>query len=58
MLLLNSRLELERVLLDTQQHQLVKKPWRLCYIEQTRQLIVNSFSSKTIQIYALKQVSH
>ena len=30
-LLLNSRLELERVLLDTEQHQLVKQPWRLCY---------------------------
>jgi hypothetical protein len=41
-LLLNSRLELERILLDTEQHQLVDLPWRLCYIEQTRQLIVTS----------------
>ena len=44
-LLPNSRLELERVLLDTEHNQLVKKPRRLCYDQQTRQLIVTSSSS-------------
>jgi hypothetical protein len=41
-LLLNSRLELERVLLDTEHHQLVQSPWQLCYVVQNRQLVVSS----------------
>ena len=58
-LLLNSRLELERVLLDIEHHQLVKSPWRLCYVEQTSQLIVASelMSSPVIQVYRIRESS-
>ena len=39
-LLLTRDLELERVLLDTQQHQSHSQPLRLCYVQQTHQLVV------------------
>jgi len=41
-LLLNSYLELERILLDTQQHHLDVCPNRLCYVQQTAQLCVGN----------------
>jgi len=56
-LLLNSRLELERVLLDTEHHQLVQRPLRLCYDQQTRQLIVTGFESRDIQVYTIRSSS-
>ena len=59
-LLLNSRLELERVLLDSKQHQLAERPFRLCLDQQTRQLIVASYTppghavSDLIQVYTTR----
>ena len=47
-LLLNSRLELERVLLDTEQLKQVQNPSRLCLDEQAGLLIV---ASDSIQFY-------
>ena len=58
-LLLNSRLELERVLLDTEHHQLVQRPERLCYVEKTRLLIVagSRDTSHVIQVYGIRESS-
>lgn len=53
-LLLSSRLELERVLLDAEHHRLVERPRRLCYVEQTGQLVVSSYEARLIQIYAIR----
>ena len=52
-LLLNSRLELERILLDSEQHQLMTSPWRLCYTEHTRQLCVGCWSNKCVQVFSV-----
>ena len=52
-LLLNSSLQLERVLLN-KEHQLAQCPSRLCYIEQKGQLVVGSYVSKCVQVFIVR----
>ena len=52
-LLLNSRLQIERILLDTEHHDVfLNGPRRLCYIEQTRRLIVAGLDR--VQVYIIR----
>ena len=53
-LLLDGRLKLERVMLDAERHALVKRPWRLDFIERIGQLIVSGYLANCIQIFTVR----
>ena len=51
-LLLNSRLELERVVIDKEPHLLrYDHPTHMCYVEQTRQLVLVLGDSKLLKVF-------
>jgi NHL repeat len=53
-LLLNPDLDFERVLLNRKDGSLERKPWRICLIEHSAQLIVGYCESKHVAVFRVR----